>query len=85
MPTACGRDGCTPIGGVLDRLGIAELEVVCCMACGDEPAAIARYLRLPERTVRATIRRTVARLGLADTASLRLMAETLLGDARLAA
>ncbi len=74
-----------PFRGALGRLGMRELEVACCLACGDDIAAIARHLDLSPASVRAAIRRAVNRLGLADEASLRLLAEMMLGDQRLAA
>lgn len=69
-----------PIPGALGRLGTRELEVACCLACGDDTPTIARYLGLTEAAVRGAIRRAVRRLDLADAASLRLLAELMLGD-----
>ncbi|MGA0601277.1 response regulator [Caulobacter sp. KR2-114] len=65
-----------------DALRTRDLEVVCCLACGDDTGRIARFLGASPGAVRDALRRAVRQLELDSVASLRRLAEGLLAPGR---
>lgn len=67
-----------PFPRSLARLRTRDLEVVCCLACGDDVLRIARFVGASPSTVRDAMRRATSQLGLDNVGSLRRLAKGLL-------